>query len=574
MASSIITTAYRIVMDKKGFIYSAISPVLILTVLLETNTVAFAAEPTDSTKTNAVPTQTQVTPEQIRLNDLQEQIKTAKQAGKYAQAVDASMALAEEYQSQAQPRTAYWSLHNATPLLRHAPLQSKLKLYHRLSSLAQSLGAHSDSRDYAIVVNETARQLNNEFLLAVTFNQLGAADARMGDYEDAINNFHQALDLAKKLKNAELIYRSRLNVVRAQIDLGDKEGIWTSLRANEKILASLDSDLYRVQQHLAMGELFRKAYRKFDHTSIWRKQAFKHYDDALKLAEKLKLDNEQAYAVGYMARLYADEGRIDEALSLTQQAAFSAQKVNNEESLYLWQKQLARLLWLDGQKTYALTAYEHAAESLENVLPQRMAESAVIIDEEIEPFYLQWFDLQLQQASKLSAKDQRQVLAGIKRQLRLLNVKRQWSRRCLVCDSGQREAVIRADMQVYMLPMMDRVELILDHRNQLQRFDSKVSISALEKQIEQFNKHNQKNPDKPSADNGRNLNQWLIKPIQAELTADNVRRVSFTGLGLLRGLDIGKIGNGNVLLAERIQIQPEVQLAEHNIGQVQFAGLD
>ncbi len=102
--------------------------------------------------------------------------------------------------------------------------------------------------------------------------------------------------------------------------------------------------------------------------SQFRRQNYDVLTQALQIAETLQDDRAIAYAKGYIAQLYAEEKRYDDAIRLTRQAIFYAQRKRYyPELLYRWEWQLGRLFKTQERFDSAIKAYKRAIYHLEAI---------------------------------------------------------------------------------------------------------------------------------------------------------------------------------------------------------------
>ena len=74
-----------------------------------------------------------------------------------------------------------------------------------------------------------------------------------------------------------------------------------------------------------------------------------------------------SYAYGFLGKLYAEQGQLQEAQVLTEKAILAAQMQNTAESLYRWHWQNGRLLQQLGDIDKAIVSYRYAIEDLQRI---------------------------------------------------------------------------------------------------------------------------------------------------------------------------------------------------------------
>src|SRR5207247_9526524 len=96
-------------------------------------------------------------------------------------------------------------------------------------------------------------------------------------------------------------------------------------------------------------------------------RAQQSYQRAIEVAETIKDQRVETYALGYMGELYEQDKQLDHALSLTRRASFVAQQAEMPEALYRWEWQAGRLLKAQGEPEPAIAAYRRAVQTLQPI---------------------------------------------------------------------------------------------------------------------------------------------------------------------------------------------------------------
>ena len=142
-----------------------------------------------------------------------------------------------------------------------------------------------------------------------------------------------------------------------------------------------------------------------------RALAYASFERASRLVERIGDQRGGAYVLGYMAQIYEREGRFEEALRMTRQALFAAQRLSAPESLYLWQWQVGRLKWAMGNLEGAAEAYKSAVATLRSIRSDMIVGSGggrISFRDSVQPVILGLADLLLRQSERIANPARRQ----------------------------------------------------------------------------------------------------------------------------------------------------------------------
>ncbi|WP_244918064.1 CHAT domain-containing protein [Nostoc linckia] len=278
---------------------------------------------------------------------------------------------------------------------------------------------------------------------------------------------------------------------------------------------------------------------------------------AIEEAENLSDRQAQSYALGYLGGLYEQTQQWSNAEDLTQQALQIAQAINAPHIAYQWQWQLGRILKAQGAIKSATSAYEVAFTTLKSLRSDLVAINSDIqfsFREAVEPVYREYVQLLLNsEPSQEQLKQARQVIES----LQLAELDNFFRSACL-----QRQIVPIEQIQqsaaavIYPIILPDRLEVIVSlPQQQLRHYGTKISQAEVEETIEQL----RENLEKPfTTPEGKLLSakiyDWLIRPMEAELTESQVKTLVFVLDGALRNVAIAALYDGNNYLVEKYSI--------------------
>lgn len=171
----------------------------------------------------------------------------------------------------------------------------------------------------------------------------------------------------------------------------DAEALQSQIESTFATLSPSRAAIY-AQVHFAQGLMQTKQIDKVE----------PHLNTALQQAQSLKDKRAETYALGYLGKLYHQQGKLSRAIEVTRQALMLAQEQNltgdAREITYLWQSQLGSLLREQGEAKGAIAAYTAAYNtlgSLRNDLNTNNRDVQFDFVQEVKPVYLELVNLLL-----------------------------------------------------------------------------------------------------------------------------------------------------------------------------------
>jgi len=266
---------------------------------------------------------------------------------------------------------------------------------------------------------------------------------------------------------------------------------------------------------------------------------------------------------GYQAQLYQQQRRIDDAIKLSRYAILIGQSY--PELLMLWEWQLGKLLKIKDPEL-ALQAYRRAINHLEHIrsdISIRYKAGHSSFRQTMEPLYLELADLLLSTPAKNPAQEQillKEVQQTIEA-FKTAELQDYFKDSCAVTqqpiidlgDKLPRTAII------YPIIFPDRLEILLGLGNQFKHYSIAVTKKHLHKILTAAVKRLRPTADgrhltKFSYQELRQLHQWLIEPLEADLVQGKIHTLVYVPDGRLRTLPISTLWNGHSFLIERYAI--------------------
>ena len=395
---------------------------------------------------------------------------------------------------------------------------------------------------------ERSRKTNNAQLAAAALNNLGNVLAAQSRYGEAIAAYREALQSSKDRTAAG---RTSTNLARALIDAGrsaEATALLADLSAQARALEPSHDKAYLL---ISVARLHARIQSS--------RQALAGLQEALAVAEAIGDARAQSYALGYLGELYEQAARNDEALRLTQRAIFAAQQANAPEILYRWQWQAGRLLRAQAKNEQAIVSYQHALATLGSVRSDLSAGGLrASFRESIGPVYSELADLLIEQSAGASdAKRVAQYLVDARNTMELLKgaeLQDYFQDDCVAALRARTAGIDQIDARtaaLYPIILKDRLELLLTLPDGMKRFTTRVDAARLTAEIRAFRARLERKTTHQYYPHARQLYDWLIAPIAAELERQRIDTLVIVPDGALRTIPLAALHDGEQFLVAR-----------------------
>ncbi|NJO49736.1 MAG: tetratricopeptide repeat protein, partial [Leptolyngbyaceae cyanobacterium RM2_2_4] len=267
----------------------------------------------------------------------------------------------------------------------------------------------------------------------------------------------------------------------------------------------------------------------------------------------------EAYALGQLGHLYETSRQWAEAERLTQQALQIAQSIQADDVAVSWQRQLGRILKQQGQTSEAIASYTQAVDTLSVLRGDLVAinpDAQFSFREQVEPIYRELVQLLLENApTQANLQRARSVIEA----LQLAELNNFFREACLDVKPQQIDQADPNAAVIYSIILPDRLAVILSLPDRPLRYHfSELSSNSDPSDIDRVfdDLFATLNPFVTSSEPLRphqQLYDWLIRPIEADLTASQVETVVFVLDGVLRGVPLAALHDGQQYFDRKIQ---------------------
>ena len=318
-------------------------------------------------------------------------------------------------------------------------------------------------------------------------------------------------------------------------------------------------------------------------------------EKALNQAQSLGDKQAEANALGYLGGISQQMGKLATAQQLTEQALQRVSAFDHPEVAYFWQWQLGRLYQLQGKSPEAIAAYTQAVDILESLRQDLVVANADIqfnFRDRVEPVYRELVDRLLQpsvnqqgQLGKISQDNLKQA-RNIIESLQLAELNNFFREACIDAQPQQIDQLDPQAAVIYSIILPERLAVILSLPGKpLSYYETAVRETPPSNDGASSDFVNQSSDNSTSEEIERvfdemfaNLNpsissieplrphqqfyNWLIRPLEAELEKSDIKTLVFVLDGVLSGVPMAALHDGQRYLIEKynIALTPGLQL--------------
>ena len=306
-------------------------------------------------------------------------------------------------------------------------------------------------------------------------------------------------------------------------------------------------------------------------------------------AAALQDTRSQAYALGYLGKLYQQNQQLVEATDLTRQALSLSQRINADSVTYRWQWQLGQLLAAQGEPDAAIEAYQQTLGTLEALRSDLAAVNPEVrfsFRDGIEPIYRELADLLLKSDSdgRSPSQDNLRQARDVVEALQVAELVNFFRADCVVTTPVEIDQVDANALVINPIILPDRLELLVSAPGRPLQ-DTTVAVTADQLNVTLDNL--QQAISLPTAINragtaragltvqrtgdsldhlplAQQVYDWLIRPIEPQIQAVNPDVLVFVLDGALRNVPMAVLHDGEQYLIEKhaIALTPGLQLLE------------
>ncbi|MFO8038485.1 MAG: CHAT domain-containing protein [Sodalinema sp.] len=281
-------------------------------------------------------------------------------------------------------------------------------------------------------------------------------------------------------------------------------------------------------------------------------------ETAIEISRSIGDPRAESFALGTLGALYEQHQYYDIALSLSQQAQFTAQEISAFDSLYRWQWQAGRIYEQTNQPSLALDQYRAATQSLDNLRGDLITTSRDLqfeFRDAVEPVYRELIGLLLKSETPGDPQSKLKESLDILERLKLAELRNFFGDDCVeiaqavVRDNGT--LIDGTAVIIYSILLSDSTVLILQEADgTLTSYRITHGGQELQDEVDKFRDLLEKRGTNEYLRPAQRLYDWLVRPLEAKLEAIAPETLVFIQDGVLRKTPVAALHNGNQFLVE------------------------
>lgn len=443
-----------------------------------------------------------------------------------------------------------------------------VKLRQRLASIQRVQGELYAAVDQLQQAATDYSVIAKDITLAALYLDIAQLYLNLDELEQATQALLQVDQLMTVHPGHIISLRSQLAALHIQVERGIAQGLEARLTALGEALLRVRNSREQAELYLDIGRLYQRAQESLGFPAAWRNKAYAAYQNALLIANQLQDASFSGKLNAYIGQLYEYEARYDESLSYTRKAVFSAQDNRDDQDLFQWEWQTARIMQADHKPDLALDNYRQAIKTLQKVKLSIVLAAKQNFQRLIVPLYSQYLDLLLERSLRETDPAVQQRLRGeavaALEDFRVSEVEDYFQSACVdaVADDADAATVDPATAIIYPIILETRLELIVLQRNLLQQFSVPVSRPQLAATTLRF-RQSIENPNAQAdyLNDAKQLYLWLVAPYAKPLFDAGIRNLVFVPEGPLRSIPMAALHDGSHFLVEVFSLAETPSLA-------------
>ncbi|NJO16111.1 MAG: tetratricopeptide repeat protein [Thioploca sp.] len=398
---------------------------------------------------------------------------------------------------------------------------------------------------------QLAQQLPDPSLLAHLQNNLGNILSIQQAYSEALLAFTKATELARQQNLMPILIQALSNQAKVYLK---QENFADSLNYLEMALAQIPQQPDTRQKgfqllNLAKLGLTLQEQSKDKLTEPFRLPINSLLEEAQHLATQFQDKRLLAYSKGYLAQIYEQNQRYEEALQLTREAIFVSQAF--PDLLYYWESQQGHLLQSQQQLPAASQIYQQALNHLQPIRSHLMIgqrDTTEAFYERIRPVYYSLADVLLQQAATADSAQLKTHLLNQARntieQLKVAELQNYFQNECVSeLTKTNLDQLDKKTAVIYPILLTDRTELLISLPDGIHQFVMPVKSDFLTQTIVEFQRNLQTRTHFRFIQQAQQLYGWLIHPIYEQLLRYHINTLVIVPDGPLRMIPMAALYN-------------------------------
>lgn len=446
--------------------------------------------------------------------------------------------------------------------------QLKITGLRKLGNIQRLLGNLAESEAILQESLAIAQSIQSDTQISASLLELGNTAIVKGESETALNYYQQVINISPSPK---IQLKAQLNQLKILIDTEQyNQAIKLALSLKPQLnQLPVNSNNLGDRLNYSISLIRLQPYTENENLSSAEIIVF--IDNTLQQAKSIKDQRYQAIALGYLGTIYEQNQQWKQATEFTQQALSVAQLINAEDIIYQWQWQLGRIYKAQGDIEMATVAYQQAFDTLQSLRGDLVGINADVqfsFRESIEPVYRGLVDLLLTEQDKKpitvnNLEKSRQIIES----LQIAELENFFRSNCLAGEIVPLDNISQTDAGIiYPIILPDRIEVIISLPQQpLTHITTYISESEVNRTLQQLSLSLRKPFTAPEGKMlGKTVYDWLVKPLENQLTENQVSNLIFVLDGQLGNIPMSALYDGEKYLIEKysIGLAPGLQLLD------------
>ncbi len=287
---------------------------------------------------------------------------------------------------------------------------------------------------------------------------------------------------------------------------------------------------------------------------------------ALQSAQILGDKQAEANALGYLGALAQQMRDYSQAQQFTQSALQRISAFDTPELAYLWQWQLGRLYQIKRKPTEAIAAYTLSFQILKSLRRDLIVTNPDVqftFRDSVEPVYRELVDLLLQ--SENPSRESLQQARDIIESLQVATLNNFFREACLETSPQEIDQLDPQAAVIYSIILPKRLAVILSIPGSPLKYYSTETVKGaqVERVFDELLATLNPFVSQPEALRpNQQFYDWLIRPAKAELEKSGIKTLVFVLDGVLRGVPLSVLHDGEQYLIEKynLALTPGLQL--------------
>ncbi|MBE9127121.1 MULTISPECIES: CHAT domain-containing protein [unclassified Coleofasciculus] len=438
-----------------------------------------------------------------------------------------------------------------------------------LGNVLRLLGEGDESRRVLQASLTAAQQSKSPSDLSAILLSLGNTARAQQDSEAALSFYQQAI--AQSTSKITQI-QSQLNQLSLLVAAERWSEVQTLLPQIQSEITNLPPSRPTVYAQINFAQTLMKMDRKRAEEQAEIPQSSANLQSTAQLlataTQQAKLLQDQrslSLALGTLGEVYEDAQQWSDAQDLTQQALALSQGINASDISYRWQWQLGRLLNVQKDEPGAVAAYGEAVNTLQSLRSDLVAVNSEVqfsFRETVEPVYREFVSLLLQdKTSPERLEKARKVIES----LQLAQLDNFFRSACLNASPVEIDKVDQQAAVIYPIILPDRLEVILSLPQQpLRHYATFLPQEQVESTLSNLYINLTQRLGQGYFQLSQTVYDWLIRPVETDLVASDVKTLVFVLDGALRNIPMAALYDGEQFLLEKyaVALTPGLELLD------------